>query len=137
MSPRGTDVALKAVPKAHCKCPREQLLLLCIETRLTCDIIGRILKQLSEKKAVPVDLVIDRGSKTQWIGILLDREAFIPSPRLLAELERDYAVISAEVIDHARRSLFAPDGEIAHSFVALEALIAMSKRARRSTILGN
>lgn len=123
--------------EAALKCPREQLLILCVEANLCNDVVGSLLSCVTGQTFIPVDILVDRGIDTQWIGVLLDRERAKIDEHLVIQIEKHPAVLSAALIDHAGRSPLAPDGAVAGSFLALAALSGLSGQRRRQTILGN
>ena len=119
------------------KCPRDQLLILCVETNLCDQVAGSILQHVTGQNSIPVDIIVDRGINSQWIGVLLDGESAEVTASVVVLIEKHPSVRSAALIDHAGRSLLAPDGAVAGSFLALAALAGLSRQHRRQTILGN
>ena len=119
------------------KCPRDQLLILCVEANLCDNVVGSILQYVTGQASIPVDIIVDRGINSQWIGVLLDGERTDVAASVVVRIEKHPSVLSAALIDHAGRALLAPGGAVAGSFLALAALAVLSKQRRRQTILGN
>lgn len=119
------------------KCPRERLVALWIETNLCPEIAGHILRFVRAESLIPIGVVIDKGIETQLIGILLDSGTFVPSQRLINQVERSPSVVSADLIDHAGRSLFGSDCATAHSFATIDALGEISRKARRERLVAS
>lgn len=107
-----------------------------IETSLCSEIAEHILRFVRAKSLTPLGVMIDKGAESQLIGILLDSGTFVPSQRLIRQVERSPSVVCAELVDHAGRELFAADCETAHSFATIEVLAEISRKARRERLIG-
>ena len=108
------------------KCPREQLVLLFVQTTLCENVVAFVLQQVTERTSVPLDIAIDLDSHSQSIGVLREPGCKLARAKLLIAIEKYPAVLSVELIDHADRSRFA-----------LSALVELSKRRRHRAILGH
>lgn len=118
------------------KCPREHVLILCVETTRCADVLARLLNLLSSEKLVPADITVERGTTRQWIGVHFDPlEHHLPE-RMIGRIARMPAVGNVALIDYATRSRFAPDGTIGQGFVATAFLLEEVRRARHRQIMG-
>lgn len=113
------------------KCPRERFLLVCAETVCCPDVLNQFLRLLGSECPLPADIVVERGARLQWVGVLFDPQAYRPSERLIGRLEQMPSVWQVAVIDDDTRSLFAPDGAVGQGFVAIAFLLEETKRAQR------
>lgn len=117
------------------KCPRDRLSLLCTEALPCPDVVRRLLALVSGEAALPVDLIVDHGAMSQWIGIFFDRDIFTPSSRLIGRIENIPSVIFAGWLEDLTSSLSMPDANLAHGFVTFRALIEISRRRWRQQII--
>ena len=108
------------------KCPREQLVLLCVQTKLCENVVAFVLQQVTERWTGPIDIAIDRGSHSQWIGVFLEPGCNLARAKLVIAIEKYPAVLSVELIAHADRSQFA-----------LSARVELSKQRHRRWIFGH
>lgn len=69
-------------------------------------VVGRVLRLISRRALVPVDVAFEKGVKTVSINIMLDRAQFVPSRGFIDQLEGLPSVKWAEFLDHRGQALF-------------------------------
>src|SRR3546814_20782374 len=107
----------KAVDGIPAKFPRERLILLYIQASRCPHVFDRVLQLVTGAALIPVDVVLEYGTRSIVIEIQFDRARFKPSPWILEQIERIPSVRSADFLDHLRRPSMSA-GEDGHSTIA-------------------
>jgi acetolactate synthase regulatory subunit len=86
-------------PSRPTKAPRERAVVLHIEATHCPKVFRRVLRLVTGRAIVPVDIILENSAKTVSIDILLDRMDFAPSLLFIDQLEGLPSVKSAEFLD--------------------------------------